>query len=389
MTHQIPGARRASRALAGLAGVVAAGLALTACSSSAASPGSSSTAAPVYFGVSAPVTGQYAEYGTLWKQGFDLALDKVNAEGGIDGHPVALKWEDSQSDPKQTVPIAQKFVADSSIIAELGDFSSPASMAASATYQQAGLVQYGFTNSHPDFTNGGDHVWSPSLTQTFFQTFNAGIVAKYAKKVAVVYQETDWGKTAFGIFSKAAADKGVQIVYSSSFLPDSTDLTPILLKARDTNPDAVVHIGYGPDGALVVKQLREKVGYTGKFFGGQNTPEFLQLAGSAAEGDIISGAFLPTNPDPKVQEFVKAFKAKYNTDPGDFNVYAYDALVDLVAAAKSGGATRTGVQKGLTTLPSLPSVQFGSFSFDQKTRRPQKVSQLELIVKDGKFVLNQ
>jgi branched-chain amino acid transport system substrate-binding protein len=116
----------------------AAALALTACGNvggDAAAP----TSGTVYFGVSGPVTGPNAEYGRLWKQGFDLALAKINAAGGIDGRQVALKWEDSQSDPKQTVPIAQKFVDDREVIAELGDFSSPASMAASAVYQDAGL----------------------------------------------------------------------------------------------------------------------------------------------------------------------------------------------------------------------------------------------------------
>ncbi|MGV8976729.1 MAG: ABC transporter substrate-binding protein [Cellulomonas sp.] len=377
---------RSAALVAALATTVA--LTASACAGSSFAASGPSEAGTVYFGVSGPQTGQYAEYGRLWKQGFDLAIDKVNTDGGIDGKKVALKWEDSQSDPKQTVPIAQKFVADTSIIAELGDFASPASMAASATYQQAGLVQYGFTNSHPDFTQGGDHIWSPSLTQTFLQTFNAGIVAKYAKKIAVVYQQTDWGKTAFDIFSKAVAAKGVEITYSSAFQPDATDLSPILIQARDSHPDAVVHLGYGPDGALVAKQLRDKVGFEGRFFGGQNTPEFLSLAGSAAEGDIIPGAFIATNPDPAVQDFVTRFRTAYNAEPGDFNVYAYDAVIDLVAAAKHGGATRDGVQKGLEELDSLPSIQFGTFSFDKSTRRPNGVSQLELVVTDGKFAVN-
>ncbi|MDR0415918.1 MAG: ABC transporter substrate-binding protein, partial [Propionibacteriaceae bacterium] len=160
---------------------------------------------PVYFGVSAPLTGQNAEYGRLWRQGFDLALDRVNAEGGVDGRPVALKWEDSQTDPKQTVPIAQKFADDPEVIAELGDFSSNASMAASPVYQRAGLVQFGFTNSSPDFTAGGDRMWSTSLTQTYLQDFNAGLVAKYAQRAAVIYLQTDWGKSSFDAFTAGAA----------------------------------------------------------------------------------------------------------------------------------------------------------------------------------------
>lgn len=349
--------------------------------------GGSAAGDTVYFGVSGPVTGPNAEYGRLWKQGFDLALDKVNAEGGINGKKVDLKWEDSQSDPKQTAPIAQKFVNDSSVIAELGDFSSPASMAASPIYQQRRVVQYGFTNSHPDFTKAGDHIWSPSLTQQFFQRENAKIVSKRAKKVSVVYQQTDWGKTAFDIFSAAAKDLGVSIVYSSPFLTDSTDFRPILIQARDAAPDAVVHLGYGPDGALIVKQLRD-LGFTGQFFGGQNTPEFLRLAGSAAEGDLITGTFVGSDPRPEVQSFVSAFRAKYHEEPGEFNVYAYDALSTLVTAARNGGASRDGVQKGLTEGQGFPSVQFGTLSFDGQ-RRPKDVVARELIVKNGVFVLNQ
>ncbi|MEV0249334.1 ABC transporter substrate-binding protein [Nocardia sp. NPDC050712] len=343
------------------------------------------TSGPVYFGVSGPKTGPSAEYGRLWQQGFDLALEEINAAGGINGRKVELKWEDSQSDPKQTVPIATKFVDDKSIIAELGDFSSPASIAASPIYNRGKLVQYGFTNSAVDFTKAGDYSWSPSITLDVFQERNAEWISKRAKKVSVVYLETDWGKQAFQFFEKFAKEKGIEIAYSSPVLPDSTDVKPILIKGREANPEAFVHLGYGPDGALVVKQLRD-VGFTGQFFGGQNTPQFISLAGAAAEGDIVNGVFTPADPDPKVQAFVKAFKAKFNVDPGDFNVYAYDALHVLVKAAKEGGATREGVLKALKSDTQFTGIGLGTFSFDQKTRRPLNVKPIELILREGKFV---
>lgn len=377
--------RLLARAATAAAAVLTLALSLTACADREGPSSAPADADTVYFGVSGPVTGPNAEYGRLWKQGFDLALDKVNADGGVGSKKVALKWEDSQSDPKQTVPIAQKFVDDPSVVAELGDFSSPASMAASPVYQDAGLVQYGFTNSHPDFTKGGDHLWSPSLTQETLQTANAGFVAKYAKNVAVVYQQTDWGKSAFSLFSAAAQKAGVTITYSSAFLPDSTDFRPILVGARDAKPEAVVHLGYGPDGALIVKQLRD-VGFTGRFFGGQNTPEFLSLAGPTAEGDVITGAFLVDDPRPEVAQFVSSFRTRYNEEPGDFNVYAYDALTTLAAAARTGGATREGVQKGLLSTPDFPSIQFGTLRFDAN-RRPANPNVREIVVKGGKFVL--
>ncbi|MFI9510813.1 ABC transporter substrate-binding protein [Nocardia sp. NPDC052566] len=340
---------------------------------------------PVYFGISGPRTGTSAEYGRLWQQGFDLALDEINAAGGIDGRKVELKWADSQSDPKQTVPIATKFVDDKSIIAELGDFSSPASIAASPIYNRGKLVQYGFTNSAVDFTKGGAYSWSPSITLDVYQERNAEWVKKKAKKVSVVYLETDWGKQAFQFFEKFAKEKGIEIAYSSPILPDSTDVKPILIKGREANPEAFVHLGYGPDGALVVKQLRD-VGFTGPFFGGQNTPQFISLAGAAAEGDIVNGVFSPADPDPKIQDFVTKFRAKFNTDPGDFNVYAYDALKVVVQAAKKGGATREGVLNGLETETQFTGIGLGTFAFDQQTRRPNGVTPRELVLKDGKFV---
>ncbi|MGW2664352.1 ABC transporter substrate-binding protein [Nocardia tengchongensis] len=374
-----------SRVLRVAVGVGAAALVVgsaTACGGSGSSGSGSDT---VYFGVSGPKTGGSAEYGRLWQQGFDLALDEINAAGGIDGKKVALKWEDSQSDPKQTVPIATKFVGDQSIIAELGDFSSPASIAASPVYNRGKLVQYGFTNSSVDFTKGGDYSWSPSITLDVFQERNAEWVKSKAKKVSMVYLETDWGKQAFKFFEQFAKEKGIEIAYSSPILPDSQDFRPVLIKGRDANPDAFVHLGYGPDGALVVKQLRD-VGFTGQFFGGQNTPQFIDLAGNAAEGDIVNGVFTPSDPSPKIQSFVTKFKAKFNTDPGDFNVYAYDALNVLVKAAKTGGATREGVLKGLREVKDFDGIGLGTFAFDQQTRRPSGVKPIELVLQNGKFV---
>ena len=115
---------------------------------------------PIYIGVSGPLTGPAAQYGEQWKKGFDLALEEINAAGGIDGRELAYIFEDSQADPKQSVVVAQKFVADERIIVELGDFSSTASMAATPIYQRGGLVQFagagGFRGDHARPEEAGD-----------------------------------------------------------------------------------------------------------------------------------------------------------------------------------------------------------------------------------------
>ena len=157
-------------------------------------------------GVSGPLTGPEEQYGAQWKKGFDLALDGINAHGGINGRPLAYDFEDSQNDPRQAVAIAQKFVADPSIIVELGDFSSTTSMAASPIYQRNSLVQLGFTNSQPNFTKTGDYIWSPSLSQADEQPqlANLAITKLGFKRPAVVHLDTDWGKAAKDLFRRAS-----------------------------------------------------------------------------------------------------------------------------------------------------------------------------------------
>src|SRR5689334_12648688 len=99
-------------------------------------PGAQSapTTGSITIAVSGPLTGAMAQYGAQWKKGFDLALEEINGAGGVNGRKLEYIFEDSQSDPKQSVVVAQKFVADSRIVVELGDFSSSASMAASKIY---------------------------------------------------------------------------------------------------------------------------------------------------------------------------------------------------------------------------------------------------------------
>src|SRR4051794_5726025 len=95
-----------------------------------------------------------------------MALGEINGAGGINGRKLSYEFQDSQSHPKQSVVIAQKFVADPRIVVELGDFSSTASMAATTIYQRGGLVQFRFPNARPYFTKaGGDYTWSTSVTQ--------------------------------------------------------------------------------------------------------------------------------------------------------------------------------------------------------------------------------
>ena len=344
---------------------------------------------PVTIGVSGPLTGQNAQYGAQWKKGFDLALADVNGSGGINGHPLAYQFEDSQSDPRQSVAIAQKFVSDPKIVVEAGDFSSTASMAASPIYQRAGLVQFGFTNSHPNFTKGGDYMWSNSLAQTD----ETPRLAKYAidlglKKVAVLHLNTDWGRTSEKIFLESAKNSGLEVVASEGYQSDEQDFRSTLVRIRDAKPDGLILISYYADGALIARQVRSVgLGQPIVAIGSVYSPKFIELGGKDVEGVYTESNFFPGNTRPQVKTFVDKFRGKYNEEPDEFNADAYDTIVLLAAVMNQYGSDRKSIHDGLSQIKDVPSVIFEKATFDPQTRRVAGGQATYLQVKDGKFQL--
>ena len=345
---------------------------------------------PVVVGVSGPLTGQYAQYGADWKRGFDLALAEVNGAGGIAGRSVETDFQDSQADPRQAVAIAQRFVGDARVAMELGDFSSAASMAASPIYQRGRLVQFGFTNSHPDFTRGGDYMWSNAPNQAD----DMPVLADYAigrlgfRRLAVVFINGDWGRTSKDIFLKAAAERGASVVASEGYLPNEQDFRSTLVRVRDAGPQALILIAYYPDGAQVVRQARDMglaqpVVATGSVY----SPKFLELGGPAVDGVYTSANFFPGDPAPVVQRFVAGFRAMFGTDPGSYNARAYDAMVVATTVMRQFGTDRQAIRDGLARVRDVPSVLFGTVTFDPATRRVSHPSSVDLVVKGGQFVV--
>jgi branched-chain amino acid transport system substrate-binding protein len=348
------------------------------------------TGEPIYIGVSGPLTGPLAQYGEQWQKGFDLALEEINGAGGIDGRELLYVFEDSQSDPTQSVVVAQQFVADESIIVELGDFSSTASMAASPIYERGGLVQFGFTNTHPDFTfAGGEYTWSTSVTQEQLSPVLADFVVNTLgmENIAVFQINNDWGLATYDLFAASVEELGGNIVSNQSYLAEDTDFRSALTTIRNENPDGIVLISYAPDAALIAQQIQEAgidVPLVGS--GSIQTPDFLTLGADAVEGALVIGQFLPSDSRPVVQDFVEAYREKYDEDPDLFAAIAYDAIHIIAEAIRLGGATREGVLEGLAELEDVPSVLYGTVTFDPETRRVLNPEFINLVVEDGEFV---
>ena len=341
----------------------------------------------VHVGVSGPLTGPNAQYGAQWKDAFDLALAEVNPTAQ---RQIQYLFEDSQSDPRQSVAIAQKFANDPRIVMELGDFSSPASMAASPIYQRAKLVQFGFTNSHPDFTKGGDYMWSNSISQAEEQPGLAdfAIAGLGKKRLGVIHLNTDWGVTSKNLFAAAAKEKGAEVTAAEGFLPGERDFRSTLVRIRDSNPDCIVLLAYYADAATIVRQIRT-LGLPQAIVAVSSvySPKLLELGGEAVNGVHVTTTFFPDEPRPEVQRFVSAFRAKYNREPDTFNATAYDTMILASTLVNQFGATRAAVREGLAKVRGVPSVVFGSMQFDPTSRRVEGARYKRLVVKDGRFTL--
>ena len=350
---------------------------------------------PILIGVSGPLTGPNAQYGIAWKKGFDLAIEEINGAGGIKGRPLQYIFTDTQNDPKQTVAVAQKYIADPKIVLATGDFSSTSSMAASALYQRAGLVQFGFNNSNPAFTSGGDYMWSNSPTQINEAPAHAAYVAALGlKKVAIFQLNTDWGKSTGDSTIAALKKAGVEVVYRETYLPDEKDFKPAITKAKAAGIDGIVFVSYVNDAALLVQQIRGQ-GITLPIVanGSNATVDFPKLAGGAAEGVYVAGDFAPDDPRPEVQAFVKKWKAKYNEDIDYFAVHAYDsiklaaAVIAIGAADSKAGVDRKAIRDAFAKVKDVPSVIYGKVTFNPETRRVDDFLGARLVVKDGKFIV--
>jgi branched-chain amino acid transport system substrate-binding protein len=365
-------------AIAGFASVTAAALL----------PRPARSADPVVFGVSGPFSGDDADYGRVWKLGMDLALDEINAKGGLRGRILTLDYEDTQSDPKQSVVVAERFVEDRRIVAELGDFSSAASIAASPIYQRARLLQFGFTNSAPAFTAGGTYMWSTSRTTRQDSTLIAHTtVARYGHKVAVAYQDSAWGTSAATAYLAAAKTQKADVVAVESYLPDAKDFRAVLSKIRDAKPEVLVLFAYYTDGALLLTQAAD-VGLSAKIVtsGACYNQKFIELGGDAVEGAVMPVEFFAGDPRPDIRAFVDAYRKRYREEPDLFAAYSYDAVKIVAWAAQRANFERAALPAALAAGRAIPSIVNGPFRFGPD-RRVVNQNAILITVRNQAFAL--
>ena len=310
-------------------------------------------------------TGAVAAYGTSEQKGAQLAVDQINAAGGVDGKQIEVVDKDNKSETAEAASVSTNLVTQSKVAAIVGPATSGATAAAVANATQAAVPLISPSATQDGLTKGQDFLF----IGTFQDSYQGKIISNYvanklsAKKV-VLYTDnsSDYAKGVAKAFRESF--KG-EIVADESFVSGDTDFQAALTKIKDKEFDAIVLPGYYTEAGKIVNQARG-MGIDKPIIGGDgfNGEEFVQQATAERASNIyfISGFSSTVDVSDKAKAFLEAYRAKYNEEPSTFAALAYDSVY-LVANAAKGAKTSVELKDNLAKTKDFEGVT-GKTSFD-------------------------
>lgn len=321
-----------------LAAVLCAG-ALAGCgaNSNSANAATSGAQDTVTLAVVSPVTGDSAEYGIHFNVGAQMAADKINEAGGINGKQVVLKSFDSKNDAKEAAEVARLICQDKTILATIGDFSSTCCMATAPIYEENKTVQISPSAGLIDFPRVGPYNFATTGVQENDGGFlmNRVINEKMgAKSVAIVYTNNDYGLNMLSYMTQEAEADGVVITDTEAVASGEKDFTAIVSKMRQTEPEAVAIVGSYNEVANCVKQIRQ-VGWDVPvaISGSALTDQLVELLGDDVNDIYSNIAFVASDNTPETKEFNEVFTKRANMPPSFHSISTYDTVMLVCDAA--------------------------------------------------------
>jgi len=394
--------RRASRVLAALvASALLAGVLAGCAPKQETDQGGGAQKEPYRIGVVVSLTGTYAGLGIPEKQAMEMERDRINAEGGVNGHPIELIFEDDATDPAKAAAAATKLIEQDGVLAIIGATGTAQTMAMRSEIQRAGV---------PQVSMAGGSVITAQFDPLVFQTpWPNRIVVPYVLKtmarkgltrIAVISDSGGYGKDGHDIIVKEAPGAGISIVADETFNPGDTDMSSQLTKIRAANPDAVLMWNAGKEAALVAKGMKQ-LGMTQPLFGGPGNgrKEFIDGAGDAAEGFrfaagkiLVPSAYGTDSEAYRVAtEFIDSYTAKWGKAPDIFAGHAYDAFLIVVDALKrvDGDVTPEKIRDAIEQTKGLVGVG-GTFTYSPTDHNGLTESELVLYrIENGAWVLDE
>ena len=343
--------------------------------------GSSSTAGGggvIKVGITGPFTGPYADPGSAIRNAGELAIEDINAAGGINGRMLQAVAEDDACDAQQGTQAAEKLLTEG-IIAIVGGYCSGASIPESDILHRSGDLPFiTAASSNPKFTEQGyDNVFRMVSRDDAEAPADVSFMKDWlkAKSIAIMHDNTTYAKGVADSAKSSAAAAGLTVTYFDAITPGQKDYTAALVKVGTGNPDVLFYTGYYPEFGLLAKeyvQLSPKYKLNGD--SADVDPSVIKVAGTALDNPNITINTLPTTEfihNAQNDAFSAKYKQKYGAPPGDYSSYEYDGMMALAQALKDdGGSTKASdLNKALHNV-SLAQGTTGSVKFDSKGDRP-------------------
>ena len=344
----------------------------------------------IKIGLLAPLTGQAAADGLSVQNSVKLAVEKVNAEGGVLGKKVELITYDDRADGKEAVALARKLIEQDKVVAVVGGSYSTPSRAMAPIFQEEKIPAVYAYAVHPDVTKAGNFNF-----RNGFLGMVEGKAAAYtavkllkAKKIALLISDNDFGRTlaeGFKMYIEKYAKGAATITSVQAYPMQEKDFKAYLSKIKDENVDVIFSSGYYFQTGPVVKQARE-MGIKAYIIGeeGADSPKFLEIAGPSAEGFIIVTNLNRDDKRAQVQNFLKTFETRYKIQPDMVGASAYDAFMIIVDGIKRAKSVKgPDIRSSIATLKDFDGLtgQIKRFTPEGEVVKDVQVQ----TVKNGRF----
>jgi branched-chain amino acid transport system substrate-binding protein len=334
------------------------------------------------------MTGGTATFGTSNHEGVMLALDEINAAGGLLGKQVRVVTEDDQSKPEEAVTAVLKLIKQNQVSAVIGEVASSRSLAAAPQCQSNGIPMLSPASTNPKVTQVGDYIFRACFIDPFqgktMATF--AVDRLHAKRIAILTDtKNDYSVGLTQFFRQSAIALGAQIVAQESYSEGDIEFKAQLTTIKAANPEVVYVPGYYTECALVARQARE-LGLDVPLLGGDgwDSPKTIEIGGKAVEGVYLTNHYSPEDQRPVVQEFITTFKKKYGgRAPDTFAVLGYDAMQLMADAIRRAGSTDGAkVRDALAATTDFAGVS-GQITIDAERNARKAIVILQ--IRDGRF----
>ena len=336
----------------------------------------------ITIGAALPLSGPVAYYGDSAQKGIDLALDEVNAAGGVRDCQLKVLYEDTQGNAKGAMAAVRKLISVDRVPAIIGAGASTETLAVVKTADENEVVLLTPISSAAGLRGAGKYFFRTCPSDAVqAQMLAQWVHDKGFHKVGVLFVNSTWGTGIKINFVKAYTALGDMVLTEQSSEVDDKDFRTQLLNIKQTSPDAIVAITYAKEGGRLVKQASElKISL--QLFGADpwTISDFLTIAGPAAEGVFYTAPGQYRGPE--AQAFHEKFIARYQKEPDVYAYHGYDCLKLMAHAINDGGSTGPEIQKNLAEVKDFSGVT-GKTTFDEAHDVIGK-DFVRMMVRDGK-----